>query len=215
MLYDLDRTLKALLLHELPRELLGPDIPISIGFATPDDQFPPASFVLPALNLFLYDVQENVALRSPEARSERQDDGSVLVQRPPAWVDCHYLVTAHARDGAQSPQVDEHLLLGEALQALLRHRRLPAGFLQGRLQGKEPLPRTRVVLPESLRHGAELWSALRGRLRPSFHYTVTMAVELAAPETAGPLVTREGGVQLTLHPRVVPSMSGDGSTGNA
>jgi hypothetical protein len=206
MLHALDMTLKELLQSELPRELLGPDIKIFIGFATPDDRFPPASFQLPGLNLFLYDIQENVSLRRPETRSERQEDGSVLVRHAPAWMDCHYMVTAHARDGAQTPEADEHLLLGEAMRVLLRHRRLPAEFLQGGLNERHPLPRTSLVRPESLRHGMDLWNALRGRPRPSFHYTVTLALEVTAPEKAGHLVTQPH-LRLRLGGEVMESLA--------
>ncbi|WP_204490832.1 DUF4255 domain-containing protein [Archangium primigenium] len=177
-------TLKELLRCELPGNLLDSALQVFIGFATPDDRFPPASFQLPGINLFLYDVQENVSLRHPETHSERQDNGSVLIQHAPAWVDCHYMVTAHGRDGAQTPEADEHLLLGEALRVLMRHRRLPSECLQGSLKGRPLLPRTSVIPPESLRHGMELWNALRGKPRPSFHYTVTLPVEVMAPKVA-------------------------------
>ena len=200
MLYDLDMTIKALLQSELPPELLGPAINVFIGFATPDDRFPPANFQLPALNLFLYDIQENASLRNPQEYLEKQNDVPVLVRRPPFWVDCHYMVTAHARDGSLVPEADEHLLLGEALRVLLRHRRIPSECFQGHLQGQVFLPRTSVVRPESLRHGMDLWNALRGRSRPSFHYTVSLAFEVTAPQQVGPLVAEKGS-QLRLHQR--------------
>lgn len=215
MIQALDMTLKKLLQSELPRELLGPDIKVFVGFSTPDERFPPASFQLPGLNLFLYDIQENVNLRNLETRSERQDNGTVLLRHAPTWVDCHYLVTAHARDGAQTPETDEHLLLGEALRVLLRHRRLPAEFLQEDLSGQRPLPRTSLIPPESLRHGMELWSALRGKPRPSFHYTVTLALEVTAPENAGPAVTEQPHLRLRLKGDVMESSDSEKTSGNA
>jgi hypothetical protein len=199
MIQDLDLTLKELLQSELPRALLGPDTQVVIGFSTPDDRFPPASLKQSVLNLFLYDIQENASLRNPGPQNERQKDGSVLVRHAPAWMDCHYMVTAYARDGAKTPEADEHLLLGEALRVLVRHRRLPASLLQGRLKQGVFLPRTSAVRPESLRHGMELWNALRGRTRPSFHYTVSLPFELVAPEKAGPLV-KEADIQLLSLP---------------
>ena len=49
-----------------------------ISFATPDDQFPPASVTLPTVNLFLYDAQENRDLRDREPVLERQPSGRMI-----------------------------------------------------------------------------------------------------------------------------------------
>ena len=63
MIDDLDKTLEELLTHELPQALVDQ---VAVTFVAPDDQFPPPSVTLPALNLFLYDVRENRELRSNE-----------------------------------------------------------------------------------------------------------------------------------------------------
>ena len=54
MIDDLDRTLERLLEREMPSELVDQ---ITISFATPDDNFPPASDTSPASDMFLYDVK--------------------------------------------------------------------------------------------------------------------------------------------------------------
>ncbi|HZA23826.1 MAG TPA: hypothetical protein VFA32_14705, partial [Dehalococcoidia bacterium] len=54
MIDDLDRSLEVLLRRELPQDLAGQ---VTISFATPDDQFPPSSVSLPAIDLFLYDIR--------------------------------------------------------------------------------------------------------------------------------------------------------------
>jgi len=195
MLHDLDSTLKVLLQSELAQALPAPDTSVTITFSVPNAHYPPTGVKTPALNLFLYAIQENARLRKAGEQNERQKDGSVLVHRAPAWVDCQYMVTAHPRETSKTPEADEHLLLGEALRVLLRHRRLPAERLQGRLQQLPFLPRTSAVRPELLMHGLELWHSLGGRTRPSFHYTVSLPFELVAPAKAGPLV-KEAGIQL-------------------
>ena len=68
MIDDLDRTMETLLESELPPELVSQ---ITISFATPDDQFPPTSVTLPAVDLFLYDVRENRELRDNDWIVER------------------------------------------------------------------------------------------------------------------------------------------------
>jgi hypothetical protein len=97
MLSDLDATLEALLRGNLPDSLLQN---LRISFAAPDDHFPPASVQLPALNLFLFLIQENRELRNREPSFERRDDGSVSKQPASVRVDYHYLVTAFAEGHA-------------------------------------------------------------------------------------------------------------------
>src|SRR5690348_6873401 len=108
MFHDLDSTLAELLARELPPKLVEQ---ISISFATPDAQFPPTSVTLPAINLFLYELQENRDLRGGGDRFERQADGRVLRAMAPVRIDCHYLVTAWAKSGVQQPEQDEHRML--------------------------------------------------------------------------------------------------------
>jgi hypothetical protein len=56
MIDDLDRSMAELLKHELPPALAGK---LTISFTVPDSQFPPSSVTPPAIDLFLYDLQEN------------------------------------------------------------------------------------------------------------------------------------------------------------
>lgn len=91
MINDLDKTLEELLKQELPQELVSQ---VTISFATPDDQFPPSSVSLPAIDLFLYDLRENLELRSNEWIVERHSNGMAFKKRPPVRVECSYLITA-------------------------------------------------------------------------------------------------------------------------
>jgi len=188
---DLDRTIEALLRHELPAGLAD----MTITFVTPDDQFPPQSVTLPALDLFLYDVRENRDLRSTEWLLDRRDDGTAAKEPPPARVECSYLVTAWASEATPTPAEDEHRLLGEAIRALLRHPRIPAELLQGELAGQEaPLPAS-ALQPGHLQSMGEFWQALGGRPRAAFSYSVTVGVSVTEPVETGPLV-REKVVRL-------------------
>jgi hypothetical protein len=184
MIDDLDRTLEELLRRELPPELVGQ---VTISFATPDDQFPPSSVSLPAIDLFLYDLRENRELRTNEWQVERRD-GTATRKRPPARVDCSYLITAWASDSSTTPALDEHRLLGEVMRALLRHPTIPAEVLQGSLQGQEPPLPAAALQPDHLQSLGEFWQALGGKPKAAFHYTVTISVEVAEPVEVG-LVT--------------------------
>lgn len=184
MLHDLDNTLETLLKSELPPALVEQ---VTITFATPDEQFPPPSVMLPAIDFFLYDVRENWDLRSSEWQVERSN-GVVTKQPPPVRVDCSYLITAWASMSAPDPAQDEHRILGEVLKVLVRHRKLPAVVLQGGLQGQEPPLRTRVLQTTLLQSMGEFWQAMGGKPRAAVHYSVTMSVPLGEPVAGGPPV---------------------------
>lgn len=185
MFDDLDTSLADLLRRELPPEITSQ---VSISFSTPGSDFPPSWVTLPTINLFLYDIQENVELRSGEPALERLTDGSVTRVSPPLRADCHYLVTAWASEGAQRPEQDEHRLLGEALRVLYRHRELPVEALRGSLKS-QPFPLRATVLQQAASQSrADFWQALGGRPRAAFNFTVTIGIDALAPESAGLVV---------------------------
>jgi hypothetical protein len=193
MIDDLDRTLEELLKLDLPQSIVDQ---VTISFATPNNQFPPASVPLPAVNLFLYDVRENRELRSNERAVERRPDGTAVRTRAPARIDCSYLVTAWPSDASNTPALDEHRLLGAVTWVLLRHSTLPGAVLQGALAGQDlPLP-TSALQPGHLQNLGEFWQALGGRPRAALNYTVTLSLRLDAPEELGPVVTER---TLRLH----------------
>lgn len=185
MIHDLDKTLEELLKRELPPGLVEQ---IQISFATPDNQFPPASVILPAIDLFLYDIRENLDLRETEWRVERRSDGTAFKQRPPARVDCSYLITAWPSESSNTLAQDEHRLLGEVMKVLLRHPTLPVGILQGELQAQEVPPPTSSLQAGRLQSLAEFWQALGGKPKAVLNYTVTIGVITQPPVIAGPPV---------------------------
>jgi hypothetical protein len=186
MIDDLDKSLENLLKRELPPELVAQ---VTISFATPDGQFPPAAVTLPAIDVFLYDVRENRDLRDGEWRVERQSDGTAVRKAPPVRVDCSYLITAWPSDSSSTPARDEHRMLGEVMKALLRHSMLPAAVLEGSLQGQQPPLPASTLQPGRLQSLAEFWQALGGKPKATLSYTVTIGVETGITAAAGPPVS--------------------------
>ena len=109
MINDLDETLASLLQQGLPERLAKQ---IQISFAAPDDQFPPQSVTLPAVDLFLYDVRENLELRSSEFYIDRDSDGTAIKTWAPVRVDFSYLITAWPSQSVADAAEDEHKLSG-------------------------------------------------------------------------------------------------------
>lgn len=187
MLQDLDNTLKALLENHLPSGSEGQTYRIT--FDAPDSQQANAE----GINLFLYDVRENLELRSTISDFERQSDGTALRKRAPVRVDCSYLITAWS---SQAPQTsppnavsqDEHKMLGAVMKVLLRYATLPADVLRGSLVGQAPPVRTVSLRPGQLQSPGDFWQAMGGKPKATLNYTITIAVPIdEAPETA-PLV---------------------------
>jgi Pvc16 N-terminal domain/Carboxypeptidase regulatory-like domain len=183
MIDDLSKTLRAILTQKaLPPELAK----AQIAFDHPSEEFNPQQTTV---DLFLYDIREDLELRSNEPVIERKN-GEVITRHPPLRVACSYLVTAWPVGGVDSA-LQEQRLLGQVLQVFARLPIIPKSFLQGSLKGQTPaLPMiTAVVDPQ--KNLSEFWTALGSQLRPSLTITVTFSMPSLEPETAKAVVTEE------------------------
>jgi hypothetical protein len=182
MINDLDEALRQLLIREIPIK----NGEVDVKFDQPRREWS-SRLSRPALNLFLYDVRENIKLRQgqPTWEVERNKEG-VIQRRKPVRVDLYYLVTVWAAD----PE-DEHRLLARTLMALFRHPHLPADLLPEGLQG-QPVPIPVVVAQrEELQNPADVWSALDNELRPAIVCLVTLALDPYQPLVSTLVRTRE------------------------
>jgi hypothetical protein len=186
MIRDLSETLRAML-DDPSLAARFPDLAnAQISFDRPSEQFNPSQTTV---NLFLYDVRENVELRSNEPVYERRN-GEVVIHRPPLRVACSYLVTAWPVGGTEL-SLQEHRLLSQALVVLSGHATIPAKFLKGALVGQEPPLPFVTTQADGLKNPAEFWSALGNKLRPSLAVTATVALEVFEPETATEVIESE------------------------
>jgi hypothetical protein len=182
MLDDLDSTLEQLLTRELPELQRSTQTNVAISFDIPVEG---SIKQKPAINLFLYDVRENMELRNSVWGVERRENGAALKKRPPARVDCSYLITAWAN--SDDPQ-QEHHILGEVMKLLLRYRTLPEAILQGSLKGQEPLPIAVGLRSSYLQSLGEFWQAIGGKPKAILNYTVTISVPIDEETEEFPLV---------------------------
>jgi Pvc16 N-terminal domain/Carboxypeptidase regulatory-like domain len=172
---DVDLTLRRLLEDKVPR----PRTPFVVRFDQPSDQWEPTAGL--NLNVYLYDVRENLELRDPVPRLQVEPDGVAIRRLPPARINLFYVVTAWSGVTQRlEPQVlEEHRLLADVLRTLLSYPTLPRDVLQGSLVGQEPpLPTLVAQMGEGLPHPpAEFWSALQSPMRPSLNLIVTIALQ--------------------------------------
>jgi hypothetical protein len=186
MIDDLDKSVEELLRRELAPGLIEQ---VGISFAAPDSDFPPSSVTLPAVDLFLYDIRENLEMRNPGWTIEHKENGTAMRRRNPIRVDCSYLITAWASEGSTARALDEHRLLSEVMRVLLKHPTIPEVLLQGSLKGQEPPLPASSLQPGRLQSVSEFWQALGGKPKAALNYTVTIGVFPDRAEETERLVT--------------------------
>jgi hypothetical protein len=186
MIDDLSRSLRAIL-DDPGLATPFPELSAAqISFERPSETFAPAQTTV---DLFLYDVRENVELRDNEPNVTRLN-GQVAIRRPALRVACSYMVTAWPVGGVEPP-LQEHRLLGQVLQVFAALPTIPPSFLQGVLVGQEPPLPLLAAQPNGLPNPSEFWTALGNRLRPSLTLTATAAVPVGAPVLAPAAITHE------------------------
>jgi hypothetical protein len=184
----------------------------------------------PCVNLYLYDIREDLQRRVPSWEDQRSKDGQVTGRRQPARrFRLAYLVTAWT----QRPE-DEHRLLSSLLLCMLKNPMLKPGNLGGSLDETGLPVYLEVGQPETQERSlADIWSALGGELKPSLDLVVIAPVlpdtdsYYGPPVTAGPTIglassggaeeatsgTRRGRRRGTTEPAPVPEETVPALTG--
>jgi hypothetical protein len=208
MLKDLDETLKLLLSNNLKSDVIDQG-GYRISFEPPSQEIENKGTII---NLFLYDVRENVELRSSVRSWDKRMEDGISSKRVFAStrVDCSYLITvwtnrpqSNGEDSNQVPFLYEHQILGGIMQILLKYRYIPSTILQGTLKQQDlPVP---II---SLRSGqvqnlGEFWQAMGGKPKASIHCTVTIPVPVDGEQEEVSLVTTSN---LTLEPSTIVSI---------
>jgi Pvc16 N-terminal domain len=141
----------------------------------------------PTIDVYLYDVREDMRRRQAGLVDLHNDDGHTVARRqPPRFFKLSYLLTAWT----QRPE-DEHRLLASLLSCFLRNDALPIDVLVGTLAENDlALPVTLAIPPPEDRALSDVWSALGGELKPSLDLVVVLPWDLdRAKGTAPPVAT--------------------------
>jgi hypothetical protein len=179
MIHDVDDSLRALLARDA---LNGSGVEVAFDAPTKDWV---ARRNAPVVNLYLYDIREDLSRRDTAWVDVRGEDGRITERRlPPRRFRLSYLATAWTA----RPE-DEHRLLSSLLAGFLRHEYFPPELLKGALEGEEvPVLLTVALPPADERKIADTWSALGGELKPSLDVVVTAPMDIARSIAAGPPV---------------------------
>jgi hypothetical protein len=170
---DIDDALKELLQREIPVRKGE----IEIAFDQPSREWS-SQLNKPAVNLYLFDIKENVELRASEQLvAEKRDNGTIAIRRNPVRVDLFYLVTCWTRDVK-----DQHHLLSNVLLSFLRNPMFPEELLPERLKGQNLPVRIKAAQGEIIANITDLWSTLNNEMRPGIRLTVTISLEPHKPD---------------------------------
>ena len=180
MIHEVDESLRLLMRHEA---LQGADI--DILFETPTKEWASRRNT-PTIDVFLYDIREDLGRREEGVMEVRNDEGRVTGRRrPPRYYKLSYLVTAWT----QRPE-DEHRLLSACMAAFLKHGELPKSLLVGSLQDLGLAIMVNIALPPPQdRSISDIWTALGGELKPSLDLVVVAPLETQFPIHVGPQLT--------------------------
>ena len=182
MIHEVDEALRRLVLRDA---VDGTGVELS--FEAPTKEWA-ARRNAPTVDVYLYDLREDVERRDQQYQPVRDENGRVVERRPPPRrFKLSYLVTVWT----QRPE-DEHRLLSSLLACFLAHPTVPRDTLSGGL-GEQPQPVTiEVALPPTAdRSLADVWSALGGELKPSLDLVVTAPMDTGRVLAAGPPVLEE------------------------
>ena len=179
MIRDLSTTLQALLSDPALAAPFPELHQAQIAFDRPDDSFKPAQTTI---DLFLFDVRENMELRSNEPKIGRLN-GQAVIHRAPMRIACSYLVTAWPVGGTDLV-LQEQRLLAQVLQAFAAYPTIPAAFLKGKLVGQAPPLPMMASHPEELKNPAEFWTAIGNKMRASITVAVTVSMDVSPAVTA-------------------------------
>jgi hypothetical protein len=170
MIHEVDEALR-----ELVRNRALPGSDVEVAFEAPTKDWA-ARRNAPTVNVYLYDIREDLRKRSRGMINTYDEQGKVESRHlPPRHIKLSYLLTAWT----QRPE-DEHRLLAALLISLLGYEEMPRELLTGSLAMlARPVALTVALPPPEDRSFADVWTALGGELKPS------LDVVISAPVMAG------------------------------
>lgn len=182
MIHDIDESLRAL----IKRDALGGN-GVDIAFDSPTREWVSRRNA-PTIDLYLYDIREDLTRRQTMWEEVRDEAGRVLERRlRPRWFRLSYLCTAWT----QRPE-DEHRLLSAMLGCFIRHETIPPDLLTGVLEGGTlPVILTPALPPTEDRSIADVWSAMDGEMKASIDLIVTAPMDVERSLSVGPPVLEE------------------------
>jgi hypothetical protein len=208
VIHDVDESIRGLI-----RQEVDDHGEVEVVFDAPTKEWA-ARRNTPTIDVYLYDVREDMRRRQIGIVDLPDDDGRTTARRqPPRFFKLSYLLTAWT----QRPE-DEHRLLSSLLSCFLRHDALPVDVQVGALAENDlPLPVTLAIPPPEDRALSDVWSALGGELKPSLDLVVVLPWDLDRAQPTAPPVTERPRVDMAdpVAGRGLPPRPGTGAAAQA
>ncbi len=144
------------------------------------------------VNIYLYEVRENRDFRRASWDDVALAGGGFVPSMPPAYFDCHYLVSAWSpADDTElvHPVPDEHETLAEALRIILSNPDVnptALGVIGGGPVFQEAHIYISVAPPEAPRVLNDFWSTMKLPWRPAIQLIATAPVDVLRDDTPVP-----------------------------
>jgi len=192
-----------------------------VSTVSPDQ--PHSQLAIPGINIFLYQITPNAALRNQDLPTRTQD--GTLLRKPQAAVDLHYLLTFYGDYATLEPQ----RLLGAATLALHASPVLPRSLIQA-VQAGNPFLHTSNLDTQteqirfnpvvfSLEELSKLWSfLLKIDYVLSTAYVASVVLidaDVAVPPTPLPVLSYSLGVQPMRQPVITQVVASPNTPANA
>ncbi|MCG1040893.1 MULTISPECIES: Pvc16 family protein [Burkholderiaceae] len=158
-------------------DALQPYLPsdVAIRFTLPNAGENPD---IPTVSVFLYDIQEDLQLRTTQGR--QYDPGSGQLLPGTAQMRCCYLITYWDSSHSSSSDAPD---AGAASQAMVIMNYVLNGLLNNRLLPALPGAYTRVLPPsEGLNSLGNFWQSMGNKPRLCFSYAATVPIRLTDPQ---------------------------------
>jgi hypothetical protein len=163
-------SLRNLLLGEM--NLLGTDGDVTI--LAPDEKSKE-----PRINLYLYKVMENPALKNMDWQVKRSSPNQLVP--PPLSLNLFYLMTAYNQNDQQTGNSSIHRILGDAMRVFYEYPIVPRDYLSDEL--KDSREQIKIMLnPLDLDELSKVWATFTTPFRLSALYEISVVQLDMLPE---------------------------------
>lgn len=169
-------------LRNLLNEELTLDPPVNVTILAPDEAAGNRR-----INLFLYKVQENSALKNMDWQVNRNAPTQLIP--PPLSLNLFYLLTPYAPNDSQTGNSTAHEILGDAMRVFYENPVIPQEYLEEELIGAREQIK---ILHNSLdiEELSKVWSTFTQPFRLSVLYEVSVVQLDMQPESEQPMANR-------------------------
>jgi len=159
-----------------------------IGFQKPKKDWVDgtATASIPKMSIYLFDIRENLELRSNEWQPENHDT-SIKQKKPDARIDLFYMITFYStQESTEAKNLEkEHRWISETLSVIYNNAYIPKEYFYDDVSGEilSGIPKIPAIpiRPKFLGEdgGLQIWSALDQYLMPVIYLKVTIPISLA------------------------------------